>query len=156
VESRNLGEQDTNLNSFKILEYRGFGMDLYPKALAGLTPWVVLSSLGTNNTSEADRAIAPSFLIITDDEENSIAFGLNNTLTYVDKETVKNLVLSMSSIGRQEEYLHRQRGGLAARWLQQQAYAGGSRFEHVDVKNTCLLAQEEVPRQLREIWQTEC
>jgi hypothetical protein len=111
---RSPGESDTNLNSFKILECRGSGMNLYLKALVGLTPWVVLSSLEANNSTEAEHTVTPSFLIITDDEKKNVALRLNNTLTNVDNETVKNLVLSISSMGRQERHLHRQRGGITA------------------------------------------
>ena len=88
MEFRNPVELDTNLNSFEVLEYRAPNSDPHSKALAGLTLRVIPSSLVTNDRSDAERTVAPSFLMITDDEWDTIALGLNKTPVYVDKEIV--------------------------------------------------------------------
>jgi galactose-1-phosphate uridylyltransferase len=97
----------------------------------------------------------PSFFSLTDRDWTGFASGLNKILNYLDKENVGGFNLSIFS-GEDSENHFRVNGRIVARRFLPPANAADvNYFEKIHMESTCLLAPEEVARQLRETWQTD-
>lgn len=97
----------------------------------------------------------PSFFSVDDQGWANFASGLNKTLKYLDKENVGGFNLSIFS-GEDRENHFRANGRIVARrFLPPVNAADVNYFEKIHMESTCLLAPEDVARQLRETWQTD-